>query len=595
MALLDNGAQVNTITLRYVNKHSLQVGPITDLMGSKITCMGLGNAYTRLLGYVVIWVQVDGVQGYDEDQMALVILDLSNFATRVPVILGTPTIGRVVNVMREAEMDALAMPWANARAAHLLAVRRMTPMEVGDSQEERYDTDDDNPLMYTQKAETLEPFSSHVIPIKTVKAYLRECINVMVQALHTQDGTLLPGLTVQNTYTKLRKGSQKAVVVMWNYTTYPQSLRKKTLVARAVPTLPVPEPPESKSLQDRDDMHPDPQTPKLTVRQRHAKLFDELDLSSLDSWAPELVDVACWLLAKYHDVFSLDPVELGCTPSAEHTIKVTDDTPFKERFRQIPPPMVEEVRNHLREILDSGAIRPSQSAWCNAVVLVWKKDGNLHFCIDFHHMNACKKDSYPLPRMQEALESLVGTGHFSCLDLKSRFWQIRTDEASKQYTAFIMGNLGFFECNRMPFGLCNAQATFQQLMQNCMGELNFIYCLIHLDDLIVFLQTAEEHLHRLCVIFDQLREYNLKIKPLKCSLFKEEINYLAQQVSKRGVWPSNRNIKAITEYALPQTYTEIMAFLGLMGHYRWFIKGFAQIAQPLNEHLAGEGASRKME
>ena len=93
MALLDNGAQVNTITLRYVNKHSLQVGLITDLMGSKVACVGLGNAYTQPWGYVVIWVQVDGVQGYNEDQIALVILDFSNFSTRVPVILGTPTIG----------------------------------------------------------------------------------------------------------------------------------------------------------------------------------------------------------------------------------------------------------------------------------------------------------------------------------------------------------------------------------------------------------------------------------------------------------------------------------------------------------------------
>ena len=154
-------------------------------------------------------------------------------------------------------MDALAMPWANARAAHLLAVWRMTPMEVGDSQEERYDTDNDNPLMSTQKAETLEPFSSHIISMKTVKAYLGECINVMVQALCTQDGTLPLGLTAQNTYTKLRKGSKKAVVVVWNNTTYPQTLQKKTPMARVVPTLPVPEPPKSKSLQDGDDMHPD--------------------------------------------------------------------------------------------------------------------------------------------------------------------------------------------------------------------------------------------------------------------------------------------------------------------------------------------------
>ena len=318
----------------------------------------------------------------------------------------------------------------------------------------------------------------------------------MVQALHTQDSTLPLGLTIQNTYTELRKGNKKAVVVVWNNTTYPQTLPKKTPVARAVSALLVPEPPKSERLQVRDDMHPNLQIPKLMVRQRHGKLFNELDLSGLDSWAPELADAACWLLAEYHDIFSLDPTELGCTHSTEHTIKVTGNTPFKEWFRWIPPPMVEEVMNHLREMLESSTIRPSQSAWCNALVLVRKKDGSLHFCIDFHCLNAyMKKDSYPFPRIQEALESLVGTGHFSCLDLKSRFWQIRMDEASKQYTAITMGNLGFFKCDRMPFGFCNALATFQQLMQNCMGELNFIYCLIYQDDLIIFLWTTEEYLH----------------------------------------------------------------------------------------------------
>ena len=93
------------------------------------------------------------------------------------------------------------------------------------------------------------------------------------------------------------------------------------------------------------------------------------------------------------------------------------------------------------------------------------------------------------------------------------------------------------------------------------------------------------------VIFDWLREYNLKVKPSKCNLFKEKINYLAHKVSKQGVWPSDINLKAIAKYALPQTYTQIRAFLGLLGHYRQFIKGFAQIAQPLNKHLAGEGAA----
>ena len=152
----------------------------------------------------------------------------------------------------------------------------------------------------------------------------------MVQALYAQDGTLLPNLSVQNTYTELRNGSKKAVVVVWNNTTYPQTLRKKTPMARAISVLPVPEPPEPKSLQVEDNTCSDLHTPKLIIRQRHGKLFDELDLNGLDMWAPELVDEACRLLAEYHDVFSLDLAELGCTHSTKHTIKETDDTPFKE-------------------------------------------------------------------------------------------------------------------------------------------------------------------------------------------------------------------------------------------------------------------------
>ena len=169
------------------------------------------------------------------------------------------------------------------------------------------------------------------------------------------------------------------------------------------------------------------------------------------------------------------------------------------------------------------------------------------------------------------------------------------EEASKQYTTFTVGNLGFFKCDCMPFGLSNAPATFQRLMQNCLSKLNLIYCLIYLDNIIVFWQMVEEHLHRLHVVFDKFREYNLKLKPSECSLFKEEINYLVHKVSKGGVQPSNLNLRAITECALPRTYIEILAFLGLVGHYRWFIKGLVHIAQPLNGLLSGEGASRKLE
>ena len=120
MALLDNGAQSNTIMPGFVENYSLYVGPLSDLIGGHVTCIGLGNALTQPICYVIIWVQVDGVQDYDEDQIALVILDLSNFVVRVPLILGTPTTGCIMNLIKE--IDVLATPWVNAQVAHLLVV-----------------------------------------------------------------------------------------------------------------------------------------------------------------------------------------------------------------------------------------------------------------------------------------------------------------------------------------------------------------------------------------------------------------------------------------------------------------------------------------
>ena len=146
-------------------------------------------------------------------------------------------------MMKDAEVDALAMPLVNARVAHLLSVHRMMTVEVGDGLREELDPDSYDQLMYTQNAETIEPFSSHIVPVKAGRAYTGECINVMVQALQTEDGSFPQGLTVQNMYTKLRQGSKKAVMVVRNNMAYSQTLWKKTLVARVVAALPVPKPP----------------------------------------------------------------------------------------------------------------------------------------------------------------------------------------------------------------------------------------------------------------------------------------------------------------------------------------------------------------
>ena len=218
-------------------------------------------------------------------------------------------------------------------------------------------------------------------------------------------------------------------------------------------------------------------------------------------------------------------------------------------------------------------------------MLVRKKDGSLRFCIDFRKLNSLTvKDSHPLPHICETLESLAGAAHYSTFDMNSGFWQVPMDEESKQYTAFTLGSMGLYECESMPFGLCNAPPTFQRLMQNCLGELNLTYCLIYLDDVIVFSEMPEEHLRRMHVVFDRLREHGLKLKPSKCEVFKSEINYLAHHVSQKGVLPLKKNLESIAQ-----------SFVGLVGHYRHFIKGFAKIAAPLYDLTSGDNKDKKSE
>ena len=169
------------------------------------------------------------------------------------------------------------------------------------------------------------------------------------------------------------------------------------------------------------------------------------------------------------------------------------------------------------------------------------------------------------------------------------------DEASKQYTAFTLGSMGLYECDSMPFELCNAPPTFQRLMQNCLGKLNLTYCLIYLDDVIIFSETSEEHLLRMHVVFNHLRKHGLKLKPSKCDVFKSEINYLAHHVSKEGVRLSKKNLESIAQCPPPDTYTKVKSFVGLVGHYRCFIKSFAKIAVPLYDLTSGENKDRKSE
>ena len=183
--------------------------------------------------------------------------------------------------------------------------------------------------------------------------------------------------------------------------------------------------------------------------------------------------------------------------------------------------MYEEVKAHIQEMLDVGAIRPSNSPWASSVVLVQKKDGKLWFCINLQKLNARTiKDAYSIPRIDETLDCLNGAEWFYSLDLKLGYWQVEMDQNSKALTAFTVGPLGFYKYECIPFGLINAPATVQWLMQSCLGNLHLHCCIIYLDDVIVFSKTPEEHVVRLRVAFEKLKQAELKLKPSKCECFR---------------------------------------------------------------------------
>lgn len=299
------------------------------------------------------------------------------------------------------------------------------------------------------------------------------------------------------------------------------------------------------------------------------------------------------ILGNWEHIFSKSSTDLGKTDLVKHEIKLNDEKPFKQPYHRIPPAMYEEVRQHLREMVDSGAIKESKSPYCSNVVLVRKKDSSLRFCIDLRELNKRTiKDAYTLPRVDDMLDSLVHSKYFSKLDLRSGYWQVELAENDKEKTAFSVGRLGFYQCERMPFGLTNAPSTFQRLMETCMGDLNLKECLIFLDDVLIFSQTFDEHINRLEACFERLETHGLKLKPSKCEFFSNHVSYLGYVVSSQGIHTDPEKIAPLTTWPVPVGIKTLRTFLGFTGYYRRFVKDYAKIVKPLNDLLIGHPTNR---
>ena len=286
------------------------------------------------------------------------------------------------------------------------------------------------------------------------------------------------------------------------------------------------------------------------------------------------------LVLQNQDLFANKDSELGHTETVKMQVDVGNNEPIKMRPYRTPIKNREVIDKAIDEMLDADVIRRSRSPWSFPVVIVDKKDGSKRFCVDFRRLNkVTKKNSYPLPLIDDILALLGKAKYFTSLDLKSGYWQVAMDEKDKEKTAFAC-HKGLFEFNVMPFGLSNAPAVFQELMSVVLQGCND-FSTAYLDDIMIFSPTLEEHLEHICVIFDRLRQHNLKLKLKKCSFLKSETHYLGFVISEEGIKPDQKKVEAIRSLPVPTCVREVRSFIGMCSYYRRFIPNFSQIAEPI--------------
>ena len=312
----------------------------------------------------------------------------------------------------------------------------------------------------------------------------------------------------------------------------------------------------------------------------HLRDLYEKSTRGLEGYQKERV---AQLLDRFQDSFSRHEWDIGLTHLTEHAIKTGDAPPIKQAPRRVPLAYAEEEKKAIEDLKAKGVIRDSVSPWASPIVLVSKKDGGVRPCVDYRKVNELvKPDGFPLPRIQDCLDAVAGSKLFSTFDLTSGYFQIPLKKEDIPKSAFVC-KYGQFEMTRMPFGLNNSASTFQRTMEMALQGLQWITCLIYIDDVIVFGKNFDEHISRVEEVLERIKAAGLKLKPEKCMMLQEEVIFLGHVVSGEGVKPSPTNISKIMNWPKPKTARQVKQLVAMGSYYRRYVKDFASIVRPMVE------------
>ena len=314
------------------------------------------------------------------------------------------------------------------------------------------------------------------------------------------------------------------------------------------------------------------------------------DLSSvLSSWGEGARDKLASVLSEYDDLFMKNKSDIGRCKIAKHRIELEPEAiPHREGARRMSPDKAAKANQEVQNLLALGLIQPSYSPWASGIVMVKKKSGELRFCCDFRPLNdVTVKDAFPLPRIDESLSRIANAKIFTSIDLAWAFWQIPLKKRDRRKTAFAC-ELGLFEWRRMPFGLCNASATFQRSITRALQKIQQRHgsvVMAYIDDIVIATETIEDHLERIREVFECLREAGFKMRAEKCDFMRTETKYLGRVVSAEGIKPDPAAVSKIQEWMPPRNREELQSFLGFANYYRDFIPFHAAKVQPMQELL----------